>query len=269
MNETDERRAAVRLTVPWEYCTQPDLKSWHRRLLDLSATGARIEQAEYMEEGRVSIVDLPSAIGGAHLPVRVVWTRPRDPMLGEPQDMYQSGLAFLSITREQKASLAIALKTLKRDTGLPSATGGGTDTGKRVKEQRAMSQSQLPLEIEAAPPDEDGHSEEASTQSGAEDIEKGPQGERGQIAGGKGRGGIEVAERAVHKQHRIHTAQLLSGSWIVTIVNFGKRKIFTADSLTEAVIRIPGEYVSEGMAIHAARQYIDRQEAPQQETELR
>ncbi len=78
-----------------------------------------------------------------------------------------------------------------------------------------------------------------------------------------------MAERANYKQHRIHTMQMPSGVWLAVIVNFGERKVITADSLTDEAIRIPGEYISEGEAIRAARQYIDRQEAPQEETEPR
>jgi hypothetical protein len=68
----------------------------------------------------------------------------------------------------------------------------------------------------------------------------------------------------VYKQHRIHTEKLTSGLWLVSIVNFGKRKMPTGDSLTDAVTRIPSEYDSEEQAIQAAKEYIDQQAAPEQ-----
>ncbi len=74
-----------------------------------------------------------------------------------------------------------------------------------------------------------------------------------------------MQERGVYKAYRLHTMQLPSGGWVVIVVNFGGRKVITAESLTPEAIRIPGEFLSEGEAIHAARAYIDRQEAPEKE----
>ena len=70
----------------------------------------------------------------------------------------------------------------------------------------------------------------------------------------------DVEENTVYKEHRIHTLHLPSGLWLATIVNLGKRKTTTTNSLTAAVSRIPREYDSEQEAIQAARQYIDQQE---------
>ncbi len=69
-----------------------------------------------------------------------------------------------------------------------------------------------------------------------------------------------MGESPVYKQYRIHTAQLLTESWIVSIVNTGKQKFTTKDSLTMAVTRIPREYDSEQEALQAAKAYIDQQE---------
>ena len=73
-----------------------------------------------------------------------------------------------------------------------------------------------------------------------------------------------MKESPVYKEHRIHTRQLSSGLWVASIVNFGKRKMNNADSLTAAVKRIPGEHGSEEQAIQAAKEYIDQQEAREQ-----
>ncbi len=72
---------------------------------------------------------------------------------------------------------------------------------------------------------------------------------------------IDLKETTIYKDHRIHTTQLPSGLWLTSIVNVGKRKITTADSLTDAVSRVPGEYRSEREAIQAAERYIDQRKA--------
>lgn len=65
-----------------------------------------------------------------------------------------------------------------------------------------------------------------------------------------------MKEDPIYKEHRIHTTPLLSGRWISAIVNIGKKKVMTKDSLTQAVTRVPGEYESEEQAIRAAKEYI-------------
>ncbi len=74
-----------------------------------------------------------------------------------------------------------------------------------------------------------------------------------------------MKESPVYKRHRIHTLQLASGVWLASIVNFGKRKMSTENSLTDAVTRIPREYDSEEQAIQAAKTYIDQQEEHEEE----
>ncbi len=66
-----------------------------------------------------------------------------------------------------------------------------------------------------------------------------------------------MKEAPIYREHRIHTRPLLSGRWISAIVNIGKTKVMTKDSLTEAVTRVPGEYESEEQATQAAKDYID------------
>jgi hypothetical protein len=73
-------------------------------------------------------------------------------------------------------------------------------------------------------------------------------------------GMVDLGESTVYREHRIHTLHLPSGLWLATIVNFGKRKTTTTNSLTAAVTRIPREYDSEEEAIQAAKYYIDQQE---------
>jgi len=74
-----------------------------------------------------------------------------------------------------------------------------------------------------------------------------------------------LKENPVYRQHRIHTEQLASGVWLVSIVNCGNRKMTTGNSLTDAVTRIPREYGSEEQAIRAAKEYIDQQAVHEQQ----
>jgi hypothetical protein len=74
-----------------------------------------------------------------------------------------------------------------------------------------------------------------------------------------------LKEGPVYKGCRIYTAQLLSQHWLSKIVNLGKKKGMTKDSLTAKVIGIPGEYGSEAEAIQAAQGYIDEAEAHRQD----
>lgn len=71
-------------------------------------------------------------------------------------------------------------------------------------------------------------------------------------------------ECPVYKAHRIHTAALPSGRWLSTIVNLGKEKRMTKDSLTAAATRIWGAYDSGAEAIEAAKAYIDAEDGHRQ-----
>ena len=70
-----------------------------------------------------------------------------------------------------------------------------------------------------------------------------------------------MEQSTIYKAHRIHTTELGSGLWLTCIVNVGKLKITTGDSLTDVVSRVPGEYPSEREAIQAAERYIDQRQA--------
>ncbi len=69
----------------------------------------------------------------------------------------------------------------------------------------------------------------------------------------------------VYKQYRIHAQRMaISGQWIASIVNCGKQKRTTKNSLTATVTRIPKEYESKAEAVQAAKDYIDQQEIQEQ-----
>jgi hypothetical protein len=68
----------------------------------------------------------------------------------------------------------------------------------------------------------------------------------------------------VYKAFRIHAARLTFGTYISMIVSVGKRKLITEDSLTDTVLRIPGEFLSKDEAILAAKLYIDAMDSRKQ-----
>ena len=75
-------------------------------------------------------------------------------------------------------------------------------------------------------------------------------------------GGMDLKGSDVYKQHRIHTTRLPSGVWVVSIVKLGVAKDNAGVGGGPPVERIPGEYRSQGEAVSAAKQYVDRGEAP-------
>ena len=114
-SQTPDRRQAARLPVPWQL-SGAGLELLRGRLLNLSATGARMEHTNLMYEGRVCNVDLPPALGRCWLKARVVWTKPHKPaqtFKGKTLISYQTGLAFVDLTPEQQLALADALQILQ------------------------------------------------------------------------------------------------------------------------------------------------------------
>ena len=116
MIEPAERRRVARV-VASRYLGVVELKLREVHLLDLSPAGARIEHPDPVREGAVCFVDLPPALGKVWLTGRVEWTRlykGKQTVEGETRVYYQSGLAFVGITPEQRTALAAALEIVKR-----------------------------------------------------------------------------------------------------------------------------------------------------------
>ena len=114
-SQTPDRRRGARLLVPL-HPPEPILELRLGRLVDLSSIGARIEHPDFLREGLVCYVDLPPALGRGRLTGRVVWTRPHkreQSFEGDTRFSYQSGLAFVDLTPEQREALAAALAILK------------------------------------------------------------------------------------------------------------------------------------------------------------
>ncbi len=91
------------------------------RFLDLSLTGARIEHLNLLRPGAVCTVELPPAMGSLVLSARIVHST----IVGSEQApegsrhlRYESGLAFESVTAEQKTILGAALEKLIPGGGL-------------------------------------------------------------------------------------------------------------------------------------------------------
>jgi hypothetical protein len=77
---------------------------------------------------------------------------------------------------------------------------------------------------------------------------------RAQVEGG---GGVNVQGAEVYANHRIHTALLPSGSWIVSLVELGAPTA-GARAAGHRVQRLRGEYPSQAEAVAAAKRHIDQ-----------
>jgi hypothetical protein len=70
-----------------------------------------------------------------------------------------------------------------------------------------------------------------------------------------------VQNAPLYKAYRIHITRLTRGTYLTMIVSAGKRKLRTEDSLTDTVVRVPGEFLSREEAVLAAKLYIDREDS--------
>jgi hypothetical protein len=97
------------------------------RVLDLSATGARIEHSNLLRPGFTCALELPQSLGGRSLPVRVVRSSvigAEGAPTGDRVLRYESGLAFGVLSLEQRAALEAVLARL--------APGGKLGEGRLV-----------------------------------------------------------------------------------------------------------------------------------------
>ncbi|HSD50543.1 MAG TPA: PilZ domain-containing protein [Candidatus Methylomirabilis sp.] len=114
MVEQQERRSATRIALLRRLSAQA--RGTHEVwLVDLSLSGARITLAEQLVQGSQCSLELPPALGGLTLSTRVVWSGifgAEQTAEGERHLIYQSGLAFESITADQQATLGGILAQL-------------------------------------------------------------------------------------------------------------------------------------------------------------
>jgi len=120
MTNMKERRGAARVAVPGRVGSRVRA-TLEAHLLDLSITGARIEHHNLLRPGMACVIELPPALGSLSLSVRIV----RSIVVGTEQGQtserllrYESGLAFVGITGEQRATLKAVLEQLTPEGSL-------------------------------------------------------------------------------------------------------------------------------------------------------
>jgi len=118
-----ERRKGRRVSIPGRPGGRVRA-TLEARLLELGTTGARIEHHNLLRPGFTCTLELPQALGGLVLSVRVV----RSAVVGmgkratgEQVLRYESGVAFAELTTEQQATLESVVDRL----GSGDALGSG------------------------------------------------------------------------------------------------------------------------------------------------
>jgi len=123
MAEPADRRKAPRILVAGRLGARARA-TVEVRILDLSASGARIEHFDLLRPGATYTFELPLALGSLILTAKVVHSAvigTEATPEGERHLRYQSGLTFVGITAEQHAALAAIVERL--------APGGGLEDG--------------------------------------------------------------------------------------------------------------------------------------------
>ena len=111
MGERGERRKGRRVQLP-EHPGGRIRATLSARLLDLSATGARIEHHTLLRPGFTWTIELPATMGALILPARVVRSTVvgiEESPPGERLLRYESGVAFGELTVDQQAALETVL----------------------------------------------------------------------------------------------------------------------------------------------------------------
>ena len=120
MDETQERRRALRVRVAGRLGARARA-TLDVRLLDVSATGARIEHYDVLRPGSTYAFELPPALGPLTLSAKVVHSAIIGTEItpeGERLLRYQSGLAFTAMNAEQQATLTGILERVPPGGGL-------------------------------------------------------------------------------------------------------------------------------------------------------
>jgi hypothetical protein len=126
MTHTSERRRGRRLAVPGRPGGRVRA-TVDARILDLSATGARIEHSNLLRPGFTCALEFPQSLGDLSLPVRVVRSSvigAEGVPTGDRMLRYESGLDFGDLSTEQRAALEAVLARL--------APGGELGEGRLV-----------------------------------------------------------------------------------------------------------------------------------------
>lgn len=121
-----ERRKGRRVSIPGRPGGRVRA-TLEARLLDLGTTGARIEHHNLLRPGFTCTLELPQALGGLVLSVRVVRSAVvgmGKSAAGEQVLRYESGVAFVALTTDQQAVLETVVDRL--------ASGDALGSGKLV-----------------------------------------------------------------------------------------------------------------------------------------
>ena len=114
MDDAQERRRASRIRVAGRLGARAHA-TLDVRLLDVSANGVRIEHYDVLRPGSIYAFEFPPALGPLTISTKVVHSAvigtEKTPE-GERLLRYQSGLAFITITAEQQATLAGILERM-------------------------------------------------------------------------------------------------------------------------------------------------------------
>ena len=114
MNQDPERRRTRRLKVPGRISSRVEAMV-AIRLIDLSATGARLEHANMLRPGYLCVLEFPHNLAALVLTARVVRTVE---VGGAEQDAvpltsrYESGVVFTRVSPEQQIALEGVLERL-------------------------------------------------------------------------------------------------------------------------------------------------------------
>jgi hypothetical protein len=119
MTERRERRGAMRVAIlaGARARVPAPLEVW---LVDLSASGARITLGELLEHGASCVLELPPALGSLTLSARVMWSGlfgGEQTPEGERNLIYQSGLTFTDLPKDQQTALAAIVERFTRRRG--------------------------------------------------------------------------------------------------------------------------------------------------------
>ena len=115
MNQGPERRCTHRLRVPGRISSRVQAMV-AIRLIDLSATGARLEHANMLRPGYLCLLEFPHHLAALALTARVV--RTAEVGGAEQQDAvpptrrYESGVVFTRVSPEQQIALEGVLERL-------------------------------------------------------------------------------------------------------------------------------------------------------------
>jgi hypothetical protein len=120
MAATQDRRRGKRLAVAGHPGGRVRA-TLEARLIDLSASGARIQHQNLLRPGFACTLEFPASLGDANVPVQVV----RSVVIGTGTDRagerklrYESGLQFGNLTPEQRARVEAILERLVPKHGL-------------------------------------------------------------------------------------------------------------------------------------------------------